>query len=216
MTVPASSWWAPALNPKGLSQGDLISGLLVGTVYGPADGPPVVFLGRNKTHPKGKGVHWPQRDALDPFSSDSTGLYIARGKIVRALVVSHSCELEKKDNARVLVAMTGLLSTVQDPAKQAAILEQRRRAFMPLPDVPGAGDHYADLRTIAYVERKQIPDSSREQSMTEEAVVRLRAQLIEYFTRMPVDDGMKELIARGLADEEGSRPAGEAGTPDPR
>jgi hypothetical protein len=116
-------------------------------------------------------------------------------------VVSHSCELEKKDDSRVLVAMTGLLSDVQDPAKRAAILDQKRRAFMPLPEIPGSEDHYADLRTIAYVERKLIPDSSREFSMTDDAVIRLRAQLIEYFTRLPVDDEMKDSLARGLANE---------------
>lgn len=199
--MPASSWWAATLNSKGLSQGDLVSGQLVGTVYGP----PFIFLGRNTTHPKGKSVHWPQTGALDPFRTDATGLYIARGRVARVLVVSHSCELDKKDDARVLVAMTAPLSVVQDSAKRVAILNQKRRAFMPLPGIPGEEDHYADLRTISYVERKLILDSSREQSMTEEAVVRLRAQLIEYFTRMPVDDETKELIADGLAAEEGTR-----------
>lgn len=172
--------------------------MLLGTAYDP-----ITYLGRDKTHPKGKGVHWPERDQLDPFRTDSTGLFIARGRIVRALVVTHSCELDKELDGRVLVAMTAPLSVVQDPAKRAAILEQKRRAFMPLPDVPGEGDMYADLRTIAYVDRKLVPDSSRKCSMTEEGVVRLRAQLIEYFTRLPVGDELAQSLANGLAGERG-------------
>lgn len=145
-------------------------------------------------------MHWPERDKLEPFKTDATGLYIARGRIIRVLVVSHSCEIEKRDDARVLVAMTAPLANVQDPAKRAKILEQKRRAFMPLPAVPNAGDLYADLRMIAYAEQSLLSD--RKFSMTEDGVVRLRAQLIEYFTRMPVSDEMKGAIAAGLAAEE--------------
>lgn len=171
--------------------------MLLGTAH-----EPVTFLGRDTWTPKGRGPHWPQRSALEPFKTDSTGLYIARGRVTRVLVVSHSCEIEKKDDARVLVAMIAPLISVQDAGKRAKILEQKRRAFMPLPEVPGLGDCYADLRTISYVERKLILDSNREFSMTEDAVIRLRAQLIEYFTRLPVSDEVKDEMARGLADEE--------------
>ena len=194
--MPTNSWWAESLNPKGLSQGDLAGSVLVGTAYEPA-----TFLGRDTWTPKGRSVHWPQRKALEPFRTDSTGLYIARGKSARVLVVSHSCELDKKEDSRVLVALTAPISVVQDAAKRASILAQQRRAFIPLPDVPEIGDCYADLRTISYVERKVLPDSLREFSMTDDAVVRLRAQLIEYFTRMPVTEEMKRSIADDLAKE---------------
>lgn len=176
--MPASSWWAPAVNAKGLSQGDLVADVLVGTPY-----IPTTFLGRDTRPMKGR-TYWPQSPKLDPFRTDETGLYIARGRVSLALVVSHSCELDDKpDVGRVLVALVAPLSQVSDPTAQATILEQRHLALLPLPGVPKLGDHYADLRCIVYVNRKLVQDSQRICSMTDEGVLRLQAQLLAFFTR---------------------------------
>ena len=167
----------------------------IGTAY-----PPITYLGR-ETYPRKGTDYWPQRKAIETFKTDGTGLYVARGRVTRALVVSHSCELDDKpDVTRVLMALIAPLSQVENERARARILEQKRRALLPLPDLPELGDHYADLRCIAYVDRKLVTDAQREFSMSDDGVIRLRAQLIEFFTRL--DTGkLKGDIAAALASE---------------
>jgi len=184
----------------GLSQGDVVRDVPIGTAY-----PPITYLGRDTWPRKGKDgktiEYRPQTKALEPFRTDDTGLYIARGKVTRALVVSHSCELDDKpDVGRVLLAPAAPLSQITDQVAKARILEQKRRALLPLPELPELGDYYADLRCITYVDRKLVADSQREFSMSEEGVIRLRAQLIEFLTRLDTEK-LKGDIAAALASE---------------
>jgi hypothetical protein len=155
---------------------------------------PMTYLEKASIQAKGKRV-WPQSSELDLFKTDQQGLYVARGRLRLAIVVSHSCELDDKpDVRRVLIAPISPLSQVEDADARTRILERKRRAFMPLPGVPGIGDHYADLRCITYVDRKLITESRRKSSMTDEGVVALQAQLIAYLTRLDPD-----LVAGALA-----------------
>jgi hypothetical protein len=191
--VTTGSWWAERLNPKGLSQGDLVAAVPIGTAWFP-----VTYLGRDKWQ-RGKDTYFPQRGSLETFKTDSTGLFIARGPVIRVLVVSHSCELDDKpDTGRVLVAPVASLDGVPEQPRRL-ILDQRRRAFMPLPQVPNCGDMYADLRCVAYLDRKLIPDRNRECSMNEDGLLRFQVQLIAYFTRLdpdPIEDALKAGISQ--------------------
>ena len=193
--VGESAWWAAQLNSKGLTQGDIIAPVPIGTAR-----VPVTFLGRD-VWPRREKNYWPQTPELSPFHTDQTGLFIARGPVTHSLVVSHSYELDDKpDVGRVLVAIIAPLDRVEDAEMRARILNQKRRAFMPLPGVPGMGDMYADLRCTTYVDRKLIPDSHRVVSMSDAAIVRLRSQLIAYFTRLD-PSRFAEAIKTGLEEE---------------
>jgi hypothetical protein len=197
--VVASSWWATQLNPQGLSQGDIISAVPLGAAL-----VPVTFLGRDTWPNRGKD-YWPQSPTFVPYKTDSTGLFIARGRVIRGLVVSHNCELDDKpDKTRVLLAPVYPIDQVTDPTARSRILNQERSALLPLPGLGGYGDHYADLRLIAHVDRKLIPNASREFSMNDDAVIRLRAQLIAFFTRIDMKKlaGMREALEGGLREED--------------
>lgn len=172
------SWWLEGLNPKGLSQGDIVSQLLIG-----ATDHPVKHLAKQPLEKAGKRL-WEEVSELQPFKTDSRALYIARGRLTYAIVVSHSCELDKKNSNLVLLAPIAPLDRITDTNAKANILAQRRQAFLPLPDVPGLGTCYADFRTLSYVEMKTIPDNTRQVSMSDEGVLRLRAQIVAFFSRI--------------------------------
>ncbi len=172
-------WWRPALNPEGLSQGDILSGILVGS-----PNEPKAFLGRDKWSNRGR-EYWPQVPELDTYRTDGTGLYVSRGKRCYGLVLSHSCEIDKnKDRGRVLVALVSPIEQVSDVKVREGILAQKRRAFMPLPDVPGVGTCYADLRQINFVAQNSLSENDRMASISDDGLVRLHAQLVAFFTRV--------------------------------
>lgn len=193
--------WAPALNPKGLSQGDILANTPVGTAI-----VPVTYLGRNTwpKHDKASGTskpYWPQELTMQLFPGDDTGLFIARGRMTRVVVVMHHCEMDDKPDAgRVVVAPIAPIERVTQEASRARIMAGGRRAFLPLPALPGLGDHYADLRSMASVDRKLLTDAQREFSMDGGGLVALRAQLIDFFTRLEIPE-LKEGLDAGLSAE---------------
>lgn len=172
-------WWRRELNPEGLSQGDILSDVLVGSAHDPR-----AYLGRDVTT-KGTKKVWPEAPTFDTFKTDQTGYYIARGRQGYGIVLSHSCDLDKgRDKSGVLVALVSPMSQIQNPTQRNSILAQRHFAFLPLPDIPGLGTCYADLRRINYVARKSIQNESRLASMSADGATRLHAQLIGFFTRL--------------------------------
>lgn len=171
-----NEWWLENLNPRGLSQGDVLDGILIGSPHAP-----ITFVGLN-TRNVGGVTHYPTTPKLAKFKTDESGLFIARGGLAHALVISHDCEVEKPDNERVLIAPMRLLSTVVSEKHRANIMGLGNRSYMPLPGVPELGDCYADLRCIGFYNFKKI-EINRAASMSVDAVVRLQQQLIAYFTR---------------------------------
>lgn len=171
------SWWLDALNPEGLSQGDIVTQILSGS----ADHP-LKYLMKEPLD-KGSKKLWPETSTIQLYKTDGRGLYIARGRMIEAIVVSHSCELDKGNNTQVLLAPIAKIERVQ-VEHQKNILQQKRHAFMPLPDVPELGTCYADLRYLHFADRKNVPDKSRHASMTDEGVLRLRAQIVAFFSRI--------------------------------
>jgi hypothetical protein len=179
----APGWWAPQLNPLGLSQGDLLAPAPIGTARVPPG-----YIGKD-SWPRGGRNYWPEYPEFQPGKNDPSGLFLAKGSMANCIVISHSCELDDKPNVgRVLVAPARPIEVVPDVGFRERIMAGARRAFMPLPGVPERGDMYADLRMIAYVERALVPDANRLHSMTDEAVLRLQAQIVGFFSRLEPAD----------------------------
>jgi hypothetical protein len=112
--------------------------------------------------------------------------FLGVGRVVPALVLSHSCELDKEDRGkrRVTVAPIAPISSVSDSAVQEAILAQSITASMPLPEIPGLGTCYADLRSMTTLDRRIVDAGKRLASMTPEAERRLQAQLVAFLVRL--------------------------------
>ena len=105
-----------------------------------------------------------------------------------ALVLSHSCELDKqkghKFRGNVLVCVVQPLANV-DAAYRQTILDQGKISAMPLPEAPpDAADLYADLRTTVMMSREQANRLVRRATLSKDGVERLQLQLIAYFTRV--------------------------------
>lgn len=79
-------------------------------------------------------------------------------------------------------------------------MKGQRRTLVALPGIPDVGHCYADLRNIAHIDRKLLGAKQRRHSMTDFAVLMLRAQLIDYFTRAKPELLMAALQA-GLEEE---------------
>lgn len=177
-----AGWWAGQLNPEGLSQGDVISELLIGAA---APGP--VYLRKRTFSQHAQG--WEQ-GGWNPDNS-GLGFYLGRGRRVRGLVVSHSCEISNDQNkrrARVLVAPLAAVDALPE-GHWEDVLKQEHKALLALTDVPGLGNLYADFRLISYVERELIDKhSQRVLSMTPEGVCALWAKLLLFFIRKTLPD----------------------------
>jgi hypothetical protein len=163
---------------------------------------PRTYLSRDTRTIKGN-IYWPQTPALDLYKTDHTGHFVARGNEYHVLVISHNCEIDDKPNvSRVLVAPISSIDQVKDAGARERILMQKRRAFMPLESIPKLGTCYADLRCVVYVDRKLLPNETRLASMNDEGVVRLRAQLIAYFTRLNPEHLLETLRADYAAEKQ--------------
>lgn len=170
------AWWREAPNPKGLSQGDVVGVL----PFAVSPAPPI---GLRKETARGGRAVWAE---VEPPKAQATDL-LFKGQLVPGLVVSHSCDLDKNERkARVLVVPTRELAALETVNRQQ-VLEQRRRALMPLPAIPSLGDRYADLRLMTAVDRGLLPDETRVASMTDHGVRRLQAQLASFFLRVDED-----------------------------
>jgi len=121
-------------------------------------------------------------ETATPILKDNLIRMIAAGKLRPALVVSHSCEIDK-GKQRVLVAPVDLLSTLE-VAHQTKILALKSFAHMPLPEVPGLGHCYADLRAITAANAEAVRAAVRLGSMRPDALSNLQARLAGFFTRL--------------------------------
>jgi hypothetical protein len=168
------SWWLNRVNSEGISQGDVIRDVPLGVSMKP----PICLS--KETGKKGKEIWAP----LANISQTSDPKYfLFRGQIQPVVIVSHSCDLDKKQKKRVLVAPIRQMDSLPQDSHND-ILAQRRRSSMPLPGIPVLGDYYADLRLISPVDRSYMDDDNRVASMTEQGLLRLQAQLAAFFLRL--------------------------------
>jgi len=178
-----SGWWASKLNPKGLSQGDILRILLSGSPKGPAPG---VFLRPQQARGGREGyIH-------DDWATDGNGvgLYLSSGKRVPCLVISNSCDLDKpRDNKlRVLVAPMAPLSSL-DEKNRENVRQQGSKRLFPLLGIPEMADHYTDLRSISVIGGDLFGDGDRVASMNEAGLRNLNAFLVYFFTRFEIPTG---------------------------
>ena len=172
-----ADWWLPELNPKGLSQGDVLRALVSGTA-------PMPFRSLRSQMLRGGKSGW----AESVWTPDHQGVghYLASGKLVPCLVVSHSCELDDpKEDSRVLIAPTKLLSDFNENDREI-VLNQLNIPLIPLQDIPGLQDCCADLRNIQSLRRALVDSTERVVSMSETALKNLQAHLVSFFTRITV------------------------------
>lgn len=171
----AQEWWLSGLRPE-ISQGDIISGVPIGTVL-----EPVTYLQHAAL--KGGSNGWVDSLTWKPDPSGS-GFFRLRGKVSYGLVVSYDCEIDKPNKGtRITVAPVIPITTLQ-PDQQQRVMTNPPLRFMPLPQVPGIGDCYSDLRLITYYPGIPTAALPRVASMTDEAVLRLQAQIVGFFTRI--------------------------------
>jgi hypothetical protein len=163
--------WAPQLDPDGLSQGDLVDDLVFANVH------PLTPARKTSVHGQSGWVaqHW---------NPDSDGVchVVARAKKSMGLVLSHSCDIDKKQKkSRIFVAPVVPLATLAQ-AEQAKVMEQARIAAFPLA-ASLRGDLYADLRLAMAIDPRMVDDKNRLASMTETGREMLQARMVVLFTR---------------------------------
>lgn len=158
----------------------MLAGVWVGSQFHPR-----MSLKRGATQ-KGGGAAWiDDGPALNP-TSDGFGHYLARGKSAFALVLSDSCEMDKRGGkVPVLVAPVISLTVVGDEATRETIRNERRYAFFPVDALAEQIDaSYVDFRAISYVPRQVLDDSTRVASGDPLGIERLTAHLVGFFTRI--------------------------------
>jgi hypothetical protein len=92
---------------------------------------------------------------------------LGRGRVGAVIVLSHDCELDKKESRkRVVVAPLTAVATLPE-AERAAVIAQCKHSRMVLPGVPSLGWCYADLRLTAAIDRDFIDLEKRLVSLSE-------------------------------------------------
>ena len=172
----ANEWWLDAVRPE-LSQGDVLPSAPIAIALVP--------LRHLRSAPLKSGAPGGWSESLE-FKSDENGVghFLYRGKIGPAVVLSHDCEIDKATkNKRITIAPLIPLDRL-NADEQVRICSQRSFRAMYVPDVPTIGHHYLDLRNTVQLPVELATSSPRIASMTDDAVIRLRAQLIGFFTRI--------------------------------
>ena len=136
-------------------------------------------------------VKSPSSDTKAPINA------LALGKFSAAIVLSHSCELDKGtvNSPRVLLApMLPLEAVGGNEEFKQRIVRQEVRNIIAIPDVPGLGVCAADLRAMINSPRDTVDSGQRIASMTDLALRRLSAQLIDYFVRLKLPSEISDSI----------------------
>ena len=143
----------------------------------PSKGKPFArFYGQRRHCHVGAGYEWIP-------GADGMGYYLSRGREAFAIVLSQSCEIDKKGSkAPVLVApVLPLAQTVPDVQVRQLIREGRRYAFFPLNELEGHIDEsYVDLRAVSFFPRAVLDASDRIGSATDVGAGRLVAHLVGF------------------------------------
>lgn len=175
----ASEWWRPQLQER-LSQGDVLTAVPTTLASFPR-----TFL-RFETGKGGRNQWVP-----NPIPVVRAGKvhHLGATEPKGCLVISHSCALDK-GKFTLACAPVFAMSTL-DEATQAHCKNQRALALLPLPEIPGLGEQYCDLRGITVATRTEIEKCTRVASMTDAAIERLHAQIVAFFTNRQVPQQKK-------------------------
>jgi hypothetical protein len=172
----AGPWWKSLEQEPRLSQGDVVTGISFATLLHPAV--PVV-----KNAVQGHGTIWKPCS----WTPDKQGYChcVARGRLASALVLTHSCTLDKPlSRQRVVIApISVLVDQVSDQTVRDNIMSGGNIAFVPLPSVPVLGDCYADLRLMTAINRDVLEMKNRIATMTEVGVRVIQERVSGFFVR---------------------------------
>lgn len=170
-----ADWWLPELRTE-IEQGDLIAtGLQIQPIF------PVKFLVKGQTSKSQKNT-WEETDGPPPLPPKELPRILASADKGYALILSFGCEIDKP-NTHVLLAPVYPLSKL-DKALHPTILAQKAWRYMPVVDLPSdLGHGYAHLSKTFSLAKRHIEPHSRIKSMTDDAIFRLQAQLVGFYTR---------------------------------
>lgn len=177
----SAPWWKPRLNEY-LSQGDVVESVLF---LAPHD--PPTLLGRREEH---KGSQWIEENAEGPVDANGRRRIVALCYACPALVVSHSCEIDKhkekllRGKKRILAAPVFTLASLNDEEQRDRVVARRSSAMFPLPGVATLGDCYVDFRRIMPIPAQALLGTQRLACMTEIATEELQKHLATFFTRL--------------------------------
>jgi hypothetical protein len=102
-------------------------------------------------------------------------------RLGHGIVISHDCAIDKpNNNNRVPYAPVASLETL-DPVTQEAVRRQAHLAAMLLPEIPGIGDAYAELRLISPFPFELVSGLRRIASLTDAARARLHGAIVAFF-----------------------------------
>jgi hypothetical protein len=114
------------------------------------------------------------------------GYFLGLGRRMPVIVLSQDCEIDK--DKKILVAPVLSIETVTGDAL-AAVREGKRYPFMHVPEIEGVlPESYVDLRYICFVDKRIVNISTRLRSMSAEGLERLQAQVIAFFTHIPLSE----------------------------
>lgn len=123
-------------------------------------------------------------------SQSQPDLTLVQYRVGHGIVVSHDCAIDKPNkNTRVLFAPVASIAKL-DPAIQATVREESNLGMMHLPEVPGIGEAYADLRSMSAFPFELVAELKRVASLTDFGRTKLGDALIAFFV-------MRELPKRG-------------------
>ena len=171
--MSGQGWWLGAPNPQ-LEQGDVFGDIpFIFTVA-----PIQPLIGETI---KGNRQVWAPRPVTDQVGGSSSS-YLSNGRRSAGLLLNHGCDIDKGHNRRLSFAAVGPISALPKE-HQGPVITQQTAAMLYLPDLPGIGDAYADLRILACVPSELAERDKRVASMSPEAIVRLQAQIVTFFLR---------------------------------
>lgn len=119
---------------------------------------------------------------------------VALGFLSPALIVSHSCEIDKhpekmaKSKKRILAAPVFALSTLNEEEQRNRVVARMSTAMFPLAEVASLGACYADFRRIMPISSQALLGAKRLGCMTPLALELLQKHLVTFFARL-VDGG---------------------------
>lgn len=167
-----STYWLEQLETD-LSQGDICAEVPVA---------PTVFALTKLRKGTYRGVGEAYKpDPECPPDGNRRFQLLGRGPVTHVVVLSHSCELDKNESKGVVTIAQVLSTGHLGDSQRDSIFRRERLAFMPLPDIPGLGDCYADLRTTTGVLRSHL--ATRIASMAPDGRSILRQSFLGFFLR---------------------------------
>lgn len=187
-----------AFDPNRLCQGDIIANL-AHVVHRPplrALRPFSAKGGKQAFSPHVYDVHRTPATQLDVpkggfrFQSPEGELGVASVQMTLGMVISHGCDVDKRDSKNWLIAMIRRLAVLSEDDWPAIRDGTQKRAFY----LPAYGDHipegYVDFRRITCIQKQPLEELNRIVGLTDEAVEDLHWHMFRFITRREIAEGI--------------------------